>query len=104
MATWSDFHPNPRKSYYLFLRQGYGCPAHVAHARVKQFDAMIMRLDDRSREARAISWLAAVVYSMSAAGRARKSLRRMWESMTGPRALGSPKRGSRLSSRFPQVG
>ena len=44
MASWSDFHTDPRKSYYLFLRQEYQHPAWVAHARVKHIDSMIAEL------------------------------------------------------------
>src|SRR5690242_12924347 len=45
MRKWSDFHSDPRKSYYLFLRQGYACPAHEAHARVKWVEAMVTSLE-----------------------------------------------------------
>jgi hypothetical protein len=102
MTMWSDLHPDPRKSYYLFLRQGYGCPARVAHARVKQIDAMIMGLRDSPREARATSWLASVMCLLDLAGRGRMSLTRLWKNLTGAGA-GSPKPENRLSSRFSQA-
>ena len=89
MVMWSDFHPDPRKSYYLFLRQGYGCPAHVAHARVKQVDAMIMYLQDRPGESGAKAWLTTVMCLAGVVARARISLKRVWE--------------QRLSSRFSQA-
>jgi hypothetical protein len=44
MAAWSEFHTDPRKSYYLFLRQGYERPARVAYAQVKRIDIMIAEL------------------------------------------------------------
>ena len=104
MANWSDFHPDPRKSYYLFLRQGYGCAAQMAHARVKQIDAMIMGLQDSPREATAKSWLANVVYFLGATARSRMSLTRLWESVRRTRAAESPKPENQLSSRLSQVG
>jgi hypothetical protein len=54
MASWSDFHTNPRKSYYLFLRQEYQHPACVAHARVKGIDRMIAELQAPSG---VLTWL-----------------------------------------------
>ena len=89
-VMWSDFHSDPRKSYYLFLRNGYGCPAHVAHARVKQVDAMITSLQDNARERRATMVLTALMGLAGAIGRARMSLKRLWE--------------HRLASRFSQFG
>jgi hypothetical protein len=90
MVTWTDFHTDPRKSYYLFLRQGYECPAHLAHARVKQVDAMIMGLRDSPREVRARVLLIALMALAGAIGRARMSLKRLWE--------------HRLAARFSQAG
>jgi hypothetical protein len=101
MASWRQFHPDPRKSYYLFLRQGYGCPAHVAHARVKQVDAMIIGLQDSPREA---MWLASVMNLLGAVRQARMSLIYLWESLTGGPLAGSPKPDNRLPSRFSQAG
>jgi hypothetical protein len=90
MVAWTDFHTDPRKSYYLFLRKGYECPAHLAHARVKQVDAMIMGLHDSPREVRARVLLIALMGLAGAIGRARMSLKRLWE--------------HRLASRFSQAG
>ena len=90
MVTWTDFHTDPRKSYYLFLRNGYACPAHLAHARVKQVDAMIMGLHDSPRQVRARVLLIALMGLAGAIGRTRMSLKRLWE--------------HRLASRFSQAG
>jgi hypothetical protein len=104
MASWSEFHPDPRKSYYLFLRQGYACLAHQAHERVKQTDAMIMGLQDCPREARAESRLADVMYMLGTPRTVRMSLTHLWESITGVRTAGSSKSQNRLPSRFSQAG
>jgi len=90
MAAWTDFHSDPRTSYYLFLRRGYECPAHLAHARVKQVDAMIMNLEDSPRERRAAVLLTALMGVAGAIGRARMSLKRLRE--------------RDLASRFSQAG
>jgi hypothetical protein len=44
MNMWNQFNDDPRKSYYLFLRQGYRLSAHAAHAKVKRIDAMVIAL------------------------------------------------------------
>ena len=41
---WNEFHTDPRKSYYLFLRRGYSCSALTAYAKVKSIDAMVAAL------------------------------------------------------------
>jgi hypothetical protein len=41
---WNEFHTDPRKSYYLFLRQGYHCSAQTAYAKLKSIDAMVLAL------------------------------------------------------------
>jgi acyl-coenzyme A synthetase/AMP-(fatty) acid ligase len=43
---WSELHPDPRKSYYLFLRRGYRFSAAVAHSKVKRIDCMVVALQD----------------------------------------------------------
>ena len=44
---WNEFHADPRTSYYLFLRQSYALSARAAHEEVRQFDNMVMALQDR---------------------------------------------------------
>jgi hypothetical protein len=41
-ACWNQLHPEPRISYYLFLRRKYGYSARQALELVKQTDAMII--------------------------------------------------------------
>ena len=42
MPNWDELHSDPRISYYLFLRRGYGCAASEAHTRLKQMDAYVL--------------------------------------------------------------
>ena len=42
---WSDFHRDPRISYYLFLRQEYRCSAREAYLKLRQIDAMVVALN-----------------------------------------------------------
>jgi hypothetical protein len=76
--AWSDFHGDPRKSYYLFLRQGYQYSAHAAHARLKCIDSMVVDLQNPTP-----GWLPAfcrqgmssLVRGIAVVG---QSLKRMW--------------------------
>jgi hypothetical protein len=61
MTSWNEFHSDPRKSYYLSLRQGYRCSAREAHAKVKRTDAMVVGLQRRPYETNAVVSVAAVV-------------------------------------------
>ena len=56
MPTWNGLHPDPRVSYYLFLRREQGLPARAAHARVKRTDAMVVGLHGERRKLTS-SWL-----------------------------------------------
>jgi hypothetical protein len=73
MASWSEFHTDPRKSYYLFLRQEYQHPACVAHARVKRIDRMIAELETPASSC-GWTWLAA-----SLLGSIGMLLKRLWD-------------------------
>ena len=103
MATWSDFHSDPRKSYYLFLRQGYGCPAHAAHARVKRLDRMVLDLQDESHNAAATSWLASFTRLLGLVSASWISLKRLWESVPLRHAPAPARAESRVASRFSQT-
>jgi hypothetical protein len=63
MIMWNEFHTNPRKSYYLFLRQGYRCSALTAYAKVKDIDAMVAALQQDPYRPKA-GLLGAVVSSL----------------------------------------
>jgi hypothetical protein len=91
MAYWSDFHSDPRTSYYLFLRQGYACPAHVAHARVKRVDAMVASLGGSRREAAAIAGLSALTQLLGVASHLRSAVHRLRESLFSSNEAGSAK-------------
>ena len=76
--AWSDFHGDPRKSYYLFLRQGYQYPAHAAHARLKCIDSMVLDLQDPARRrlpSICRQGVGSLVRGMGVVG---QSLKRMW--------------------------
>src|SRR5688500_12591495 len=60
---WSEFHTNPRKSYYLFLRQGYRHTALTAYLKVKSMDSMVATLQQEPDRAKA-GLLRAVVSSL----------------------------------------
>lgn len=63
MMMWNEFHTDPRKSYYLFLRQGYRCSALTAYEKVKSIDAMVAALQQAPDRAQA-GLLGAVVSSL----------------------------------------
>ena len=44
MATWRDYHSDPRISYYLYLRHVCCLTALEAHAKVQRMDAMVVGL------------------------------------------------------------
>jgi hypothetical protein len=89
MASWSDFHTDPRKSYYLFLRQGYACSARTAYMRLKQIDAMVLGLRCSNGEAVAVSWLATLTYLLGAFSAGQMSLKQVWASICTGRATAS---------------
>lgn len=78
MVSWSDFHHDPRTSYYLFLRQDYACPAHAAYARVKRVDAMVASLEKTPREAAALSGLSTLTHLLGVATHLTHAARRLW--------------------------
>ena len=82
MANWSEFHTDPRKSYYLFLRQEYQHPACVAHARVKRIDRMIAELEAPSPSS-GWTWPAASLLRS-----VELLARRLWAQMHGRWILG----------------
>jgi hypothetical protein len=75
MASWSEFHTDPRKSYYLFLRQEYQHPACVAHACVKRIDRMIAELAAPSRAS------VCAGFAASLSRRVEMLARRLWGQM-----------------------
>ena len=77
MASWNEFHTDPRKSYYLFLRQEYQHPACIAHARVKGIDSMIAELHASCPTPR-WTWVASLLRS------GEMLVRRAWTYMHGP--------------------
>ena len=78
MVSWSDFHNDPRTSYYLCLRQGYACPAYAAYARVKWVDAIVASLEKTPREAAALSGLSTLTHLLGIATDLRHAARRLW--------------------------
>jgi hypothetical protein len=61
MATWHEFHDNPRISYYLFLRRVRRLSALEAHATLKRADAMVVGLQGERRKPHwSIGWSAAL--------------------------------------------
>ena len=102
MASWSEFHSDPRKSYYLFLRQGYGRPAHAAHAAVKRIDGMVIELRGARCE-RAMSRLATAARLPGLLIEIRMSLTRVWTSLRGTGTPQSAKAKNRMPSRFSQA-
>ena len=103
MHTWNEFHSDPRKSYYLFLRRGYQCSARAAHAKVRQIDAMVVGLQRESCDGVAVSWLAAVTNVLGLF----TSLRRSWEQLCRRalpwRSVMPPHAQKRLASRFSHI-
>ena len=76
--AWSDFHGDPRKSYYLFLRQGYQYSAHAAHARLKCIDSMVVDLQNPTRRrlpAFRLQGVGSLVRGIAIVG---QLLKRMW--------------------------
>jgi len=98
MASWSDFHSDPRKSYYLFLRQGYGSPAHAAYAAVKRIDGMVLELQGARCE-RAMSGPATAARMLGRLTEIRMSLTRVWTSLCGTGTPRSAEATNRMSSR-----
>ena len=49
-AMWSDFHRNPRVSYYLSLRTEYRRSAADAFRAVNRIDAMVVKLEQPGRD------------------------------------------------------
>ena len=68
MKRWSEFHSDPRISYYLSLRRDYLCSASQAHDKVKRFDRLVVgiRLDRYSALQRLVS---ALRWSVASLGR-----------------------------------
>jgi hypothetical protein len=89
MASWSEFHSDPRKSYYLFLRQGYACSARAAHLRVKQIDSMVVGLQCSKEDAAAISRLASLTYLLGVFSAAQISLKQVWANLSARRMAAS---------------
>ena len=100
MENWSDFHSDPRKSYYLFLRQGYGCPAHEAHARVKWVDAMVTSLEMTSPGVGEACSLASRAHLLRAVSACTMALHRVWTSVYRTAATRHGKAPRALRSNF----
>lgn len=102
MASWSEFHGDPRKSYYLFLRQGYGRPAHAAHTAVKRIDNMVLELQG-DRCAPAVSKHAMAAHLLGLLTEIRMSLTCLWTSLRETGTPQSAKAKNRMPSRFSQA-
>jgi hypothetical protein len=100
MRNWSDFHSDPRKSYYLFLRQGYGCPAREAHARLKRVDGMVLMLQTGLPGPSSPAGVTPFAYLRRAANACSTSVQRVWGSF-GPNGRTCQTKARRaISSKF----